>query len=290
MKLPLVVGIDGSESSLRATDWAAAYAARHGLVLRLVHVSVRESHEGSVSPVEDRSSPHVDADLLVHDAAERAWRSKPDVESTTEVLYADPVQALLREGRHATALVTGSRGRVEITELLLGSVGLAVAARAECPVIVVRGAAFSRQGRHERILLGVGNSPAADAVVRFAFEEAEARRCELHAVRAWRRPAVEGASHPRLTAQSVHFHQEQASTLLDEAVREASIDHPGVVVHRATPERTARKALLRRSAAADLLVVGATRRHGHIGLQLGRVAHAVLHHAQCPVAVVPHLG
>ncbi|MFF4685587.1 universal stress protein [Streptomyces sp. NPDC001307] len=41
------------------------------------------------------------------------------------------------------------------------------------------------------------------------------------------------------------------------------------------------------SAEADLLVVGARRCEGHHGLQLGRVAHAVLHHAACPVAVVP---
>ncbi|MFI1865309.1 universal stress protein [Streptomyces jumonjinensis] len=38
---------------------------------------------------------------------------------------------------------------------------------------------------------------------------------------------------------------------------------------------------------ADLLVVGAPRRAGHFGLQLGPVAHTLLHHALCPVAVVP---
>ncbi|MFJ2961052.1 universal stress protein [Streptomyces collinus] len=42
-----------------------------------------------------------------------------------------------------------------------------------------------------------------------------------------------------------------------------------------------------RPAAADLVIVGAWRRQDHFGLQLGRVAHTLLHHAQCPVAVVP---
>jgi nucleotide-binding universal stress UspA family protein len=35
------------------------------------------------------------------------------------------------------------------------------------------------------------------------------------------------------------------------------------------------------------LVVGAHRRHSQFGMQLGRVAHTLLHHADCPVAVVP---
>lgn len=45
--------------------------------------------------------------------------------------------------------------------------------------------------------------------------------------------------------------------------------------------------LLARPSVADLLVIGAHRRHGHLGPQLGRVGLAVLHHADCPVAVVP---
>ena len=39
--------------------------------------------------------------------------------------------------------------------------------------------------------------------------------------------------------------------------------------------------------AFDLLVVGARRGDGHVGLQLGRVAHGLLHHSACPVVVVP---
>ncbi|WP_438272496.1 universal stress protein [Streptomyces bobili] len=42
------------------------------------------------------------------------------------------------------------------------------------------------------------------------------------------------------------------------------------------------------SHGAGLLVVGAARREGHFGRQLGSVAHAALHRSGCPVAVVPH--
>ncbi|MFJ8942831.1 universal stress protein [Streptomyces sp. NPDC102395] len=39
MDLPLVVGADGSDSSLTAVDWAVDEAARHGLTLHIVHAS-----------------------------------------------------------------------------------------------------------------------------------------------------------------------------------------------------------------------------------------------------------
>ncbi|WP_448316081.1 universal stress protein, partial [Streptomyces sp. CO7] len=46
MRLPLVVGVDGSEQSLGAVDWAADEAALRGLPLRLVHASLWERYEG----------------------------------------------------------------------------------------------------------------------------------------------------------------------------------------------------------------------------------------------------
>ena len=41
MAIPLVVGIDGSEASLEAVDWAADEAVRHDVPLHLVHAAAR---------------------------------------------------------------------------------------------------------------------------------------------------------------------------------------------------------------------------------------------------------
>ncbi|NUS27867.1 MAG: universal stress protein [Streptomyces sp.] len=288
MELPLVVGVDGSDSSLLAVDWAVDEAARHGLPLRIVHASLWERYEGvlpSTSP--NRPSEQVMADNIVAGAAERAGRRHPEVKVVTDVLPEEPADALLREAEDATALVTGNRGRGELQGLLLGSVGLIVAARAHCPVIVVRGDRPGREGTHERILLGAGEPATSAAAVRFAFREAEARRSTLDVVRAWRCPAHETADHPLLAGHEGHEHEDHASTLLDAVLHDAAADHPGVTVRRATVEGPARKVLLNRSAAADLVIIGARRRTGHFGLQLGRVGHTLLHHAQCPVAIVP---
>ncbi|MFE7172966.1 universal stress protein [Streptomyces sp. NPDC057616] len=288
MELPLVVGVDGSDGSLVAVDWAVDEAARHGLPLRLVFASLWERYEGDVpSAGLDRSSERVLAEHIVASAAERARRRDPDVKVTAEVIPAEAVSALLSEGHNASVLVTGSRGRGELAELLLGSVGLAVAARAHGPVVVVRGDKAGLAGTHERILLGAGDPATGGEAVRFAFQEAEARGCTLDVVRAWRCPAHESADDPGLAQDSAHHHEEQASALLDHLVEEAVAEHPKVRVRRITVEGPARKVLLHRSAGSDLLIVGARRRKGHFGLQLGRVAHTLLHHADCPVAIVP---
>ncbi|MFF9819774.1 universal stress protein [Streptomyces sp. NPDC014006] len=282
MTLPLVVGVDGSDASLLAVDWAVDEAARQGLALRLVHASRWERYERATpSNSLSRPSERVFVENLVASAAERAARRNPQVKVTTDVVPDDAADALLHEGNNAFALVTGARGRGELTGLLLGSVGLAVAARAHCPVIVVRGDKAGLAGSHERILLGAGEPVTGAEAVRFAFREAEARGCALDVVRAWRCPAHESADEP------ARRHEQRASALLDELLRDTVADQPVVRVRRVTVEGPAHSVLVRRSAAADLVIVGARRRQGRLGLQLGRVSHTLLHHADCPVAVVP---
>ncbi|MET9762443.1 universal stress protein [Streptomyces sp. NPDC006372] len=288
MELPLVVGVDGSGGCLPAIDWAVDEAARHGLPLRLVHGSLWERYEGLAPKVgPGRPTSQVRADHIVASAAERAGRRNPDVKVSTDVHPADAADALLHEGNNATALITGSRGRGALTGLLLGSVGLAVAARAHCPVIVVRGDRAGLAGTHERIMLGAGEPDTSEEAARFAFREAEVRGCVLDVVRTWRRPAYPTAGPDTLAGVPARDHEKEAGTELDELLRDALADHPGVRVRRTTVEGPAREVLVHRSAAADLVIVGARRRQGHFGLQLGTVAHTLLHHAQCPVAVVP---
>ncbi|MFE9491074.1 universal stress protein [Streptomyces sp. NPDC006641] len=287
MKLHLVSGVDGSETSLRAVDWAVDEAALHGLPLRLVYASRWEQYEGAALALSlGRPSEQALADSILETAAERARQRHPDVDVSGEAMPEDAVIALLHEGRNAQALIIGARGRGGLTGLLLGSVGLAVAARAPCPVIVVRGDRAGIEGVHGRILVAVGEPERGEAAVRFAFQEAGARGCDLDAVHAWRCPAHDRAD-PRRTASEHLYHKERAATLIDEAVAESVRDHPTVRLHSAAVEGTAAKVLAQRSSAADLIVVGAHRRRGHLGLQLGRVVHVLLHHADCPVAVVP---
>ncbi|WP_409054923.1 universal stress protein [Streptomyces sp. SYP-A7185] len=290
MKLPLVVGVDGSDASLVAVDWAVDEAALTGLPLRLVHASLSEHHETALPHGDvERPSAQETAESIVESAVARARRRNPGMEISADLVHDDAASALLSEGHNASVLVTGVRGRGELAGLLLGSVSLAVAARAYCPVIVVRGDKAGLEGAHEQIMLGVGDPETNSEAVRFAFRAAAARKCPLDAIRAWRCPAYEATDDPLSSDALSRYHRERASALLDAALHDAAADHPEVRVRHRTVEGSARKVLLRRSAAADLMVIGARRRHGHFGLQLSRVGHTLLHHADCPVAIVPQL-
>lgn len=281
MDLPIVVGVDGSEPSLRAVDWAADEAALRGLPLRLVYASLWERYEGDALAHElGRPSEQVRAQDIVTAAARRAHRRRADVKVLTDSLPEEPEYALVRESRTAALLVTGTRGRGGMAEALLGSVSLTVAGHAHCPMVIVRGSHDNAVRPGGRIVVGVGEG----APVRFAFEEARLRGASVEAVRAWRSPAHETTDHPLLAGEPARLHEQEAAHALEKALRGMPAD---VEVHRRVVEGHARTVLADASRDADLLIVGARRRPRHFGLQLGRVAHGVLHHAVCPVAVVP---
>ncbi|MFD7880337.1 universal stress protein, partial [Streptomyces sp. NPDC059766] len=172
---------------------------------------------------------------------------------------------------------------------LLGSVSLTVAGHTHCPLIVVRDThdAPAPAGTPGRVVVGVGEQPAGSAAVRFAVEEARRRGVPLEAVRAWRGPAHGSSGHPLFGGEPAHLHRQQAVETLEAALLDLPAD---VELHGRTVEGHAGTVLVDASRDAGLLVVGAAPRHGHHGLRLGRVAHGVLHHAACPVAVVPERG
>ncbi|GAA2348548.1 universal stress protein [Streptomyces kunmingensis] len=286
MEHRLTVGIDGSEPSLQALDWAVDEAVRRDCELRIVHASRWERYETrKPSLALHRSAVRQYAEHLVAQAVERACRRAPQLTVTSQVVPQDPADALVEESRDAGALIVGSRGHGTLTGLLLGSVSLPVAAHGECPVIVVRGNDKNVHGGFHQITLGVGASERATVAAAFAVREAQLRRTDVLAVRAWRCPAHELPDYP---TDDSGAHAIRAENELMTVVQDPRVAHGAVTVRAHPHEGRARDVLLEASALSDLLVVGARRRRSGVGLQLGPVTHAVLHHSACPVAVVPH--
>ncbi|MFI9025216.1 universal stress protein [Streptomyces sp. NPDC053560] len=288
MEHPLVVGVDGSNASLDAVDWGADAAARYGIPLRIVYASRWERYEGHLPDWStERPSERVMEETIVGVAAERASRRVPELDVTTYLAPDEPVEALLAEGQRAKAVVVGHRGRGRLTSLLLGSVGLGVAARAHCPVIVVRGRTGNIRGEACKVALGVSERAAGTTAATFALEEAALRHCTVEAVHAWRCAGTEVPEQCGAHGEYRAEHERRAAELMDGVLNKPVAAFPQVTVEYRTVEGAPGTVLVAASHAADLLVVGAHRRQGHAGLQLGLVNHTVLHHAQCPVAVVP---
>jgi nucleotide-binding universal stress UspA family protein len=127
-----------------------------------------------------------------------------------------------------------------------------------------------------RIVIGVEGLDDERAFIDWAFREAASRGSRIHALH-----AVGGEFSPR---RRVIEDLELSESLAGYRER-----FPDVVVDQLVSDRTPARALVEASKNAALVVVGARRRRAPLaGMALGRVNHTVLHHAQCPVVVVPN--
>ncbi|MGX4691510.1 universal stress protein [Streptomyces sp. JNUCC 63] len=292
MANPVVVGVDGSPSSLDAVEIAAHEAALRGVGLRLVHAFGRPSlHVPPGMPPWNPNAAGVRelVDGTLAEAEQRARAAAPGVEITREVTVGEPLMVLEIESRTASLAVVGSRGLGAFGSLLLGSTAVHLAAHGRCPVLVVRG----RPDPTGPVLLAVDGSPAGEAAVEFAFAEASLRGADLvalHVWNTWSEGAYEAPGDPLNMVVDIERLREEEQRLLDETVAPWQARYPGVTVERRLVRSRVRPALIEAGRDAQLLVTGARGRGGFTGLLLGSVSQALLHHAHCPVAVVRGKG
>ncbi|MEU9064009.1 universal stress protein [Streptomyces sp. NPDC048430] len=261
----IVVGVDGSSSSLAAVEGASAEAQRRRAELRVVH-----AFSWPVGPMYTPLDPSP-LNRLVHEAAQHARSVAPELEVTEAVVTGDAVAVLEAESRAAGLVVVGSRGIGGVIGMLLGSTAVSLAAHSHCPVMVVR----EEPAGAGPIVLAVDGSSAGEKAVDFAFSEAALRKAEIKAVH---------ASPPDYAPLGAG--PESAERLLAHALAGRTERYPDVAVRHDVVGGETREVLIEASKTAQLLVVGARGRGGFAGLLLGSVSQALLHHAHCPVTVV----
>lgn len=285
----VVAGVDGSEQSLAAAEWAACEASLRHLPLRLMHASPPRprplpagAHAGAWAE---------GAEAILARAVFEVSRRHPEVPVTGNQVADEATGALVSAGENASLVVAGSRGAGGFPNLLMGSVALRAAARVACPFALVpppedgRGtAAQAREGAE--VVLGIDARDPADEVLDFAFEAAQRRGTQLRAIHAWSMPlpATAAAAQLGLAAPggARSAYEENEIRIATDAVRRWREKYPSVAVLVDVLLLGAAQALVAASTQAQLLVVGRGAAGG-----LGSVTHAVLHHASCPVVVVP---
>src|SRR6201990_667621 len=130
----VVVGVDGSKAAIGAAMWAIDEAISRELPLRLVHVVPRE-------PV--RSSQPSDwevecGEMALRQAAGAVHGMGKAVEVETALLSGDLGQILIDESQDAALVCLGVGKRERGSDELLGPTAAALAARAHCPVAIIR--------------------------------------------------------------------------------------------------------------------------------------------------------
>lgn len=133
----VVVGIDGSPSSLGALEWAARQAEMTGAVLEAVSSWEWPTAVGwAAAPVPEDYQPAEDAQRLLDEALGPVRAAHPGVEIRATVVEGHPAPVLVEASRDADLLVVGSRGRGQFAGMLLGSVSEHCVGSAHCPVLV----------------------------------------------------------------------------------------------------------------------------------------------------------
>ncbi|CBG67985.1 putative stress-inducible protein [Streptomyces scabiei 87.22] len=285
---PITAAVDGTPESLAALAWAGREAVRRDLALRVVHAWQWEPHEAVAV---DREGQARWAEEALAEAARDVRERHSGLAVTTELLQGPPVEILAGVAGSAEALVLGSRGHGAVLGFLLGSVGQQVIVESPCPVVLVR-AEDSPAGEAAGREIVVGQQGTAEDsadVLRFAFETAAARGASLRAVRAWALPPLYAYSPGSLKlldeAGGLEPYEKKALATALEPWRER---FPGVPVTEHVEIGSAGQVLLSVAHRAQLMVVGRRARRTAVGARIGSVTHGVLHHAGCPVAVVPH--
>jgi nucleotide-binding universal stress UspA family protein len=284
----IVVGVDGSADAARAVTWAAHEACLEHRALVLLHAVDTAWQavgawrlDGLADTFEIRHLAQKAARATVDAAAQGVKLTYPDLEVVASVVDDDPRQALIAASRTARLVLVGSRGRGPVRGLLLGSVSLATALLAACPVVVCR----LRRGplAMHGIIVGTDGSPASAPVLDFAFRQASLHVAPLTVMHCYR-DAVDAAE-PRHLDASAGLQEMQSG--LTEAVAGYAETYPDVKFSLELATGLVDHVLARTISESDLLVVGRRHRSALGRLLHGSMAATVVQHAAGTVAVVP---
>ncbi|NDL59662.1 universal stress protein [Phytoactinopolyspora mesophila] len=285
MPRPIAVGVNETPGSQLALRWAVEAARLHQRPLKVILVAdpAPASHYYPYTPPGSSETFVLQGPSPAHrtsEAFERAVAYAEDrlpADAVTGVHTPGRTTAVLIDAsRNAGMLVVGSRGRSAVSAAMLGSVSATVAARASCPVTVVRSSDLVLDG-HRRVVVGVDGSQDSEDALEIAFREASVRKLPVTVVHCWAdlkdeppgSEAIFGRRLPAVVRKLAEYREQwpdvNATTLLlrgDPAIR-----------------------LLEESLGAELLVVGSRGRGRISGPLLGSVSQDLLRQAHCPVVV-----
>ncbi len=275
--MPVAAGVDGSQESFRAAEWAAQEARRRNTGLRLISVPrpVPVLHKPSAEPAEEAAVLRAVSARALDQAVALCRNVAPALAVTAEVLTGPVASTVAQSGDGAALLVVGARGAGGFADMLLGSVSRYVAGCTSCPVVVVGG---DTMAVHRKVAVGIRDPQDTSSTLAFAFEEAALRGAELVAVHVW--PATLRQTDPEWITG-------EASRPVARALAGWRDKYPDVPVRCDITQGYPGYVLAGYAARTDLVVIGRHDSPGGSAPGVGTVQHSILGRARGPVAVVP---
>lgn len=282
----IVVGIDGSDSSRQALDWATEEATRRQLRLHLLCAWHSDYAAETVAPLVP--SLEDECRSVLETAAAHAKTVAPGLDVRTRTVHAQTASALIAASRHADTIVVGSRGLGAVKEAFLGSTSMQLAVHASCPVVVVREVAAGHDPTR-RVVAGVDGSDLSVQATGYAFEQAAHRGLGLTVLHAWDPNVYTSGVAMTVLVDTWNELEVEQEIITSAALAGWAEKYPDVDVRTHVVQGRPADILIDASQGAELVVVGSRGRGGFRGLLLGSVSRNVLDRAHCPVAVVrPH--
>ena len=282
----ILVGVDGSHASYKATWWAANYAKHAGLTLQIVCAYSLPSYaavsfDATYTAMGDDNAAHNDAQEILSKA--KAIAGEQGVEASTLIVTGDPASVFVELSRNYNLIVIGNRGKGGLAERLLGTTSSSLPAYAYCPIIVVPytdddGNLMHLNNTITKVAVGADESKWGIKALQIAADFAASWNAELDVISAV--PEVKGAASDDSVYDSYMDDLQTRVAPLQEKYPDLSVNCrvvPGAAVHTLTEA----------SYNHDVVVVGSRGRGGFTGLLLGSISQGLLQHAVSPVYVVP---
>lgn len=280
----VVVGVEASDDNRAVIEWAAKEAFARQAPLTLVHTWEWEGVPVWATPyhyLRKTDVEHEGEQILARAAQHAIDAGAHDVHVVTQRGYAPDV--LVAMTAQASLLVVGTRHASALARGVFGSVSTSVVSEARCPVIVLTGAqeppgaAGGPDGACSQVVVGLAGGYHDQSLLEFGFDFAGEHGLKLVAVYCWEStfgsialPAPDAAK--RQLAESIAGWRERYPEV-----------ETNLVARRGAPVGV----LVEASASQAMLVVGRHRPRLRLGAVLGSTMLGVVHHARCPVAVIP---
>lgn len=281
----ILVGVDGSHASYKATWWAANYAKHAGLTLQIVCAYSLPSYaavsfDATYTAMGDDNAAHSDAQEILSKA--KAIADEQGVEAATLIVTGDPASVFVELSRNYNLIVIGNRGKGGLAERLLGTTSSSLPAYAYCPIVVVPytdddGNLMHLNNTITKVAVGSDESKWGLKALEIAADFADAWDAELDVISAV--PNMKGSEDEGVMAS---FKED-----LDVRIKPLEESHPNLTINKQIVPGPAVGALTKASYDHDVVVVGSRGRGGFTGLLLGSTSQGLLQHAVGPVYVVP---